>query len=124
MNVVGSDGGRAGYRHAHGPPDERCEVDAAQPSSGVRAPSAPTVAEREEHRRTHFPFRSWCDECVAGCAFGHPHFSHQKDPERYALPHVAGDYWFMGGQSEDSRENTPVRVMYEKTIHWLFAHVV
>ena len=33
----------------------------------------PTVAEREEHERTHIPYRSWCRHCVAARASNPAH---------------------------------------------------
>ena len=29
-------------------------------------PKEPTKVEREEHEKTHLPFRSWCRHCVRG----------------------------------------------------------
>ena len=33
-------------------------------SKGLKAPRRVTHAEREEHDRTHIPYRCWCDVCV------------------------------------------------------------
>ena len=33
----------------------------------------PMLAEREEHERTHIPFRSWCIHCVAARASNPTH---------------------------------------------------
>ena len=38
----------------------------AQSSIGIRAPGTPSAKEREDHDRTHLPFREWCDVCVCG----------------------------------------------------------
>ena len=38
----------------------------ALPAKGVRGPVAPSRAEREEHDRTHIPYRDWCECCVRG----------------------------------------------------------
>ena len=35
---------------------------------GQRKTTTPTLAEREEHERTHIPNRSWCRHCVAARA--------------------------------------------------------
>ena len=47
-------------------PEEATEGDTAegQPSQGFIAPMAPTPAQREEHSRSHLPYRGWCDICV------------------------------------------------------------
>ena len=37
------------------------EASEAQASRGYRAPETPTPAQREEHNRTHLPYRGWCD---------------------------------------------------------------
>ena len=48
-----------------------CDSDEEQ-ESGKRAtvkmndPSMPSKAEREEHEKTHLPYRSWCRHCVLG----------------------------------------------------------
>ena len=42
-------------------------------SVGKKAPRSPTKAEREEHARTHCPYRSWCEHCVKSRARNSPH---------------------------------------------------
>ena len=32
----------------------------------LQNPKDPTKEEREEHEKTHLPFRSWCRHCVRG----------------------------------------------------------
>ena len=32
----------------------------------VKSPRDPTKEEKEEHEKTHLPFRDWCRHCVAG----------------------------------------------------------
>ena len=51
-------------------------------------PGAPTAEEMEEHRIDHFPYRSWCEHCVAGRGTGE---QHRSGPEG-SLPTVACDY--------------------------------
>ena len=50
----------------------RAEEDIEQINT-LPAPDLPTQAEVEEHRVTHLPYRSWCDDCVEAMAreFGH-----------------------------------------------------
>ena len=45
--------------------DGDAEEEARNPR-GARDPGQPTQAEREEHERTHIPFRPWCEACVKG----------------------------------------------------------
>ena len=52
----------------------------------------PTLAELEEHRITHLPYRSWCEHCVRGRAIGQKH--HRSTPASL-VPIVAVDYFFM-----------------------------
>ena len=40
-------------------------------------PSGPTRQKREEHCRTHEPYRAWCRACVAGRGRADPH--HLRD---------------------------------------------
>ena len=51
--------------------DEEVKVEAEEEFGSrtvrkVRDPKAPTSEEREEHEKTHLPFRSWCRRCVRG----------------------------------------------------------
>ncbi len=56
-------------------------------------PFMPSAAEVEEHRVTHWPYSSWCRECVEGKAFGE-HQSHRRD-HGTRIPVVGIDYFFM-----------------------------
>ena len=42
-------------------------------SVGRKKTTSPTLVEREEHERTHIPFRSWCSHCVAARASNPAH---------------------------------------------------
>ena len=57
----------------------------------ARDPGAPTREELEEHRVTHFPYRSWCPHCVAGRAVGQQHRESGND---HSIPIVAMDYFY------------------------------
>ena len=46
--------------------EEEEDVEEALVAKPLRSPMAPTAAERAAHAPTHLPYRSWCDECVAG----------------------------------------------------------
>ena len=59
-------------------------------------PYVPTEAEREEHEKSHLPWRSWCSDCVGGGAVSQPHHPTPEDPANARLPHVLMDYFFMG----------------------------
>ena len=59
-------------------------------------PYVPTEAEREEHEKSHLPWRSWCSDSVGGGAVSQPHHPTPDDPVNSRLPHVLMDYFFMG----------------------------
>ena len=46
--------------------NEEEDVEEALVAKPLRSPTAPTAAGRAAHAPTHLPYRSWCDECVAG----------------------------------------------------------
>ena len=52
----------------------------ARASIGKKSPKDPTVRQREEHERTHMPYRSWCEDCVRARARNAPH--HKKGTGR------------------------------------------
>ena len=83
-----------------------------------RVPYQPSVEERRRHEVTHWPFRSWCKDCVAGKAKSSPHFKQTKNKEDgQELPTVCFDYMFLDGK-------TPILVYKEKKSKMLYAHVV
>ena len=43
-----------------------CESEEGRKAKGVTGPVMVTKEERDEHNRTHIPFRSWCSYCVKG----------------------------------------------------------
>jgi len=47
---------------------EECEAEEAVPRRVLPDPGQPTQSQLEDHRVDHYPYRSWCPECVAGCA--------------------------------------------------------
>ena len=70
----------------------------------------PTQVEREEHERTHVPYRSWCRHCVAARASNSAHrggkftTAVEKDKD---MKQVSKDHCFMqdqpgNGTSKDS----------------------
>ena len=45
--------------------DQDAEEEARNPR-GARDPGQPSQQEREDHERTHIPFRPWCEACIRG----------------------------------------------------------
>ena len=56
-------------RHVH----FEADPEAVLPNTRLPTPAMPTPAEREEHEKNHFPFRSWCSACVDGKKDELPH---------------------------------------------------
>ena len=86
-----------------------------------RPPKGPTVEEREAHRKTHLPFRSWCPPCVEGRAKNWPHLKEKGEPEeRY--PSVSFDYCFL--RDHQGGPSVPVLVGKDRETGALISHVV
>ena len=79
--------------------EEHEESSEAQRSIGMSTPIAPSAQEKEEHERTHIPYRVWCDVCVQARGHERKHGSRAAPLERYRIPQLTLDYWFMGGES-------------------------
>ena len=82
-------------KESEDPEVEGGDMAEAQIAKGIPAPEAPTAKEREEHARTHLPFRQWCDVCVKARGLADKHSSQQTDPDRYKIPQLVLDFWFM-----------------------------
>ena len=82
----------------------------------LAAPPVPSRQEVEEHEITHFPFRSWCPDCVRGRAAAPPHRRAHVYNREQGVPMVVGDYCYMTGQdrhSEDAASKPTILVMRE-----------
>ena len=94
-----------------------------RPSKGVAPPQRVSKQEKEEHSRTHAPFRSWCRYCVRGRATNTPHMKLNKlDPE-FAVPRISMDYFFMSKQDEAAQVN-PLLVMVDEGTGEKYARAV
>jgi hypothetical protein len=56
----------------------------------------PTDKEREEHCRTHIPFRSWCEICVRAKKKNIPHY---QVKDKRTIPVISFDYTFYSDKS-------------------------
>ncbi len=91
-------------------------------------PGAPTAEEMEEHRIDHFPYRSWCEHCVAGRGTGE---QHRSGPEG-SLPTVACDYLLVTKKGIFTRDEVIERssilmkilVVKDDKSRYIGAHVV
>ena len=83
--------------------DNDDEVDAesgevARVPRGLPEPSEPTAAMRARHNLTHWPYRSWCEHCVAARRANTKH-PHSPSSDR-TVPVFVSDYCFL----RDSRD--------------------
>ena len=60
--------------------------------SAARSPVQPTADEVERHRMTHWPFRDWCEICVAARGKEEGHFRKESGYVRQGVPTVCLDY--------------------------------
>ena len=58
-------------------------------------PGAPSVADREAHELTHWPYRKWCEDCVRGRAVGPLHKKIPAASRESHVPRVHLDYAFL-----------------------------
>ena len=64
---VEGEGLPAGGVEAQGEDDGIAEAEAVQ-RRALPSPYMPTISEIRQHKTTHLPYRSWCDECVEALA--------------------------------------------------------
>ena len=71
----------------------RCEPCEVEPLRTAPNPILPSAADVEEHRLTHWPFRSWCKFCNLGRGTGE---QHRRDAEKQRSIAIVGiDYWYI-----------------------------
>ena len=69
---------------------EAPEVEEVRQQAPMPSPTLPSLSERMEHGITHFPYRSWCDECVE--AFGRERAHRPAALDERVFPPVSVDY--------------------------------
>ena len=57
--------------------DKEEPSEESRPVKGGQSRVMPTLKERQEHERTHLPYRSWCRHCVAARASNPAHIGRQ-----------------------------------------------
>ena len=87
--------------------EEEEKAEEALVAKPLRSPTAPTAAERAAHEPTHLPYRSWCDDCVAGRRDNPPHRT--VECEENSIPEVMMDYCFV--RRDDETEVITVLVL-------------
>ena len=118
-----------GVPREDGPQDDAQEESA--PLRVARDPGLPTQSERDDHCTTHWPYRSWCEDCVRGRGLGEQHRS--GGPGR-DLPVLSFDYLFVtGGKmarrdelNDDEADNATLKILVMRCSKTksVFAHVV
>ena len=83
---------------------------------GVRNPQKVSKEEREEHERTHTPFRAWCRHCVRGRGKNMPHTKKESSDSKEAeVPRISMDYFFMSERDTKASENPIFTMVDEET---------
>ena len=100
-----------------GKEDEEEECDEGRTSVGRKSPKEPTKAEKEEHGRTHCPYRSWCPHCVKSRARNAPHRKcvPEEPLEEVKVPRIHLDYFFMSREDEEASKNPLLVIADEKS---------
>ena len=75
---------------------------------GVPDVVGPTKAEREEHERTHMPYKDWCKCCAMGRAREDKHSRKERQEGEEQVPTITLDYCFMG---KEERKPATILVM-------------
>ena len=60
-------------------PEDAGQVEEGREAAGLPAPPRVSRAEREEHNKTHCPYRLWCPICVKGRGLKMSHRRKQDD---------------------------------------------
>ena len=92
---------------------------------GQKKTMTPTLAEREEHERTHIPYRSWCRHCVAARASNPAHRGQKfvkAAEEEKDMKQVSYDYCFM--RDQPGMESAKILMSKDRATRMVSAHVV
>ena len=82
----------------------------------------PGPKEVAEHRVTHHPYRSWCEDCVAGQSRRDPQRAASSEPE---IPVLAMDYAYLSGEWDDRDvELRPILVIMDSMSKAVWASMV
>ena len=100
--------------------EEEEEVEEALVAKLLRSPTVPTAAERAAHAPHHLPYRTWCDECVAGRRDNPAHRA--VEYKENSVYEVLTDYCFVW--REDETEVTTILVLKERQSRAIQAWVV
>ena len=110
--------------------NEDIDEEEFAPKIVAKDPGSPTQAEIDEHNVDHFPYRAWCECCVAGRGTGEQHVPGVES----RIPILAFDYCFLTqGRVYTRQELTDeqlkkpmvkILVLKDTKSRAVFAHVV
>ena len=113
VGAIGSGGEAAGDAVADGGLEVHAEEEldmGMRRTAKMNDPKEPKKQEREEHEKTHLPFRSWCRHCIRGRG---KEAAHRKQEGGGGLPEVHFDVAFMGDEA-DAGNTVPMLVVRAK----------
>ena len=90
---------------------------------GLHNPQVVSKEERDEHNRTHMPFRSWCKHCVRGRGRNTMHRKQSKTDEESQVPRICMDYFFMSEKDKKDGSN-PILVVVDEMTKEKYARAV
>ena len=101
--------------------DEEDESGDIRVIKGPRVPTAPSAEDVRLHRLTHWPFRSWCTECVKARKVdgGHPKRPAEEDSE---FPEFHFDYAFF--RDKPGAKSLTVIIGKDRRTRTFIAHAV
>ena len=83
---------------------------------------APSAGEREEHVRTHLPFRTWCEQCMAGRGVATGHKQRGREDVDDVVPTIGFDYCFL--RNAPGEPSVSVIVSKDRATRSISAHAV
>ena len=95
--------------------DKKEEEEEGRESKSVTAPLRVSKQEREEHNKTHCPYRSWCDVCVKARGMNAPHKRKTEREKETEIPRISMDYFYMSKKDEEAKENPVLVIVNEMT---------
>ena len=106
--------------------DEEVMDDKEEPSEestemrgGQQRITTPSLKERQEHERTHIPYRSWCWHCVVARASNPAHRGRKEEKD---MKQVSYDHCFM--RDQPGSESAKILVSKDRATRMVSAHVV
>ncbi len=76
------------------------DVEDVEPLRVKKEIYTPTASEVEDHRKTHYPHRAWCRECVEGHALG----EHRHPGQEHRIAILGIDFFYMTIKGVQKRE--------------------